>query len=32
MTNQKRKGSFAGHALPGKELHTLEAERAQKLR
>ncbi|KAK3096603.1 hypothetical protein FSP39_001609 [Pinctada imbricata] len=32
MTQHGRKGSFAGHALPGKELHVLEVEKAQKMR
>ncbi|XP_056020510.1 sodium/calcium exchanger 2-like isoform X8 [Ostrea edulis] len=32
MTNQQRRGSFAGHVTAGKELHMLEVERQQKLR
>ncbi|XP_062616648.1 sodium/calcium exchanger 2-like isoform X6 [Saccostrea cucullata] len=32
MTNQQRRGSFAGHATAGKELHMLEVEKQQKLR
>ncbi|XP_048733171.1 uncharacterized protein LOC125649575 isoform X15 [Ostrea edulis] len=31
MTNQQRRGSFAGHVTAGKELHMLEVERQQKL-
>ncbi|XP_069137491.1 sodium/calcium exchanger 1-like isoform X7 [Argopecten irradians] len=31
MTHQARKGSLTGHAIPGKELHVLEAERQQRL-
>lgn len=31
MTHQQRKGSFAGHATAGKELHMLELEKQQKL-
>ncbi|XP_061162761.1 sodium/calcium exchanger 2-like isoform X2 [Saccostrea echinata] len=31
MTNQQRRGSFAGHATAGKELHMLEVEKQQKL-
>lgn len=31
MTHQQRRGSFAGHATAGKELHMLEMERQQKL-
>lgn len=32
MTHQQRRGSFAGHATAGKELHMLEMEKQQKLR
>lgn len=31
MTHQQRRGSFAGHATAGKELHMLEMEKQQKL-
>ncbi|OWF47929.1 sodium/calcium exchanger 2-like isoform X3 [Mizuhopecten yessoensis] len=31
MTHQARKGSLTGHAIPGKELHVLEAEKQQRL-
>lgn len=32
MNSLHRRGSLAGHAIPGKELHVLEAEKQQRLR